>query len=60
MQLGHKAAQLGLDAEDLRAVQEYRAALRERRRNMSMTKGEHLIVLDPDYVCLGSRHEQCN
>lgn len=41
VQLGHKAARLGLDADDLRAVQEYRDALRERRRNLSLTpKGE--------------------
>ena len=37
VQLGHKAARLGLDADDLRAVQEYRDALRERRRNLSLT-----------------------
>ena len=35
VQLGHKAAQLGLDAQDLKAIQEYRDALKERRRNMS-------------------------
>ena len=36
VQLGHKAAQLGLDAQDLKAIQEYRDALKERRRNMSL------------------------
>ena len=37
VQLGHKAARLGLEADDLRAVQEYRDALRERRRNSSFS-----------------------
>ena len=36
-QLGHSAAQLGLDAEDLKAVQEYRDALRERRRTLTIS-----------------------
>ena len=34
-QIGGKAANLGLDADDLRAMQEYRDALRERRRNLA-------------------------
>ena len=30
-QLGHRAAELGLDADDLKAVQEYTEALKRRR-----------------------------
>ena len=47
VQLGHKAARLGLDADDLRAVQEYRDALRERRRNLSLTPKGTLRIRAP-------------
>ena len=47
VQLGHKAAQLGLDAQDLKAIQEYRDALKERRRNMSKGKTFSFITYLP-------------
>ena len=40
-----KAANLGLDADDLRAMQEYRDALRERRRNLT-NKGNDLLEIE--------------